>query len=244
MHYPRLVGYNRSDKPQLLGQAFPFPFCLALNMRIPANRSLTSIENTSDKSGQKGQNNLNVLEMVYQINSDEIDPHCFNAESDLIESLSNRDTLFDYSLKFDYLEEISGELMPTSIVNKERIRREHEEYISLMEKLLAINSFRRLLKKFHANTIVETLPTSTIPIEDGDSFREEINIFTGMDDLLPPHIESDDYDSEGDIHFLEELISNDSISFPENESSNFDHHDDPHFLILLRNHQMLSFTLI
>nr|GEZ34036.1 hypothetical protein [Tanacetum cinerariifolium] len=40
---------------------------------------------------------------------------------------------------------------------------------------------------------------------------------------------SDDYDSERDIHFLEELLSNDSIPLPENESSNFDHHNDPLF---------------
>ncbi|GJT15324.1 hypothetical protein Tco_0874030, partial [Tanacetum coccineum] len=40
-----------------------------------------------------------------------IDPHYFNAESNLIESLLNRDTLIDSSPKFDYfLEEFSGEL--------------------------------------------------------------------------------------------------------------------------------------
>nr|GEU70663.1 hypothetical protein [Tanacetum cinerariifolium] len=119
----------------------------------------------------------------------------FNAESDLIESLFKQDTLFDYSPKFYYLEEFSSELMPTSIINEERIRREHEEYISLMEKLLTINSFPRLLKNLHANTIVETLPTFPIPVEDSDSLREEIDIFTGTDDLIPPGIESDDYDS-------------------------------------------------
>nr|GEU45608.1 protein NYNRIN-like [Tanacetum cinerariifolium] len=164
-----------------------------------------------------------------EINSNKIDSHYFNAESDLIESLSNRDTLFDSSPKFDYLEEFSGELMPASIVNEERIKREHEEYISLMKKLLTINSFSRPLENFHANMIIETLPTSLIPVEDGDSLREEIDIFTGTDDLMPPGIESDDYDSEGDIHFLEELISNDSISLLKIESSNFDHHDDPSF---------------
>nr|GFA54611.1 hypothetical protein [Tanacetum cinerariifolium]GFA55186.1 hypothetical protein [Tanacetum cinerariifolium] len=140
-----------------------------------------------------------------EINSDKLDPHCFNAKSDLIESLSKHDTLFDSSPKFDYLEEFSGELMPTSNVNEERIRREHKEYISLMEKLFSINSFPRLMENFHANTIAETLPTSTIPVEDSDSFREDINIFTSTDDLLPPGIESDDYDSERDIHFLEDI---------------------------------------
>nr|GEX13816.1 hypothetical protein [Tanacetum cinerariifolium] len=47
-----------------------------------------------------------------------------------------------------------------------------------------------------------------------DSLREEIDIFTGTDDLMPPGIKSDDYDSEGDIYFLEELLNNDSILLP------------------------------
>nr|GEW24667.1 hypothetical protein [Tanacetum cinerariifolium] len=80
-----------------------------------------------------------------EINSNKVDPHYFNAESDPIESYSNRDTLFDSSPKFDYLKEFSGELMPKSIIDEKRIKREHEEYISLMEKLLTINLFPQLL---------------------------------------------------------------------------------------------------
>nr|GEV23497.1 hypothetical protein [Tanacetum cinerariifolium] len=137
-----------------------------------------------------------------EINSDEKDPHYFNAESDFIESLPNRDTLFDSSLKFDYLE-------------------------NLMKKLLSINSFSRPLE--NANTIIETLPTSPILVEDSDSQREEIHIVTGTDDLMHPDIESDDYDLEGDIQFFEELHGNDTPPIPENESSNFDHHDNPSF---------------
>nr|GEV26751.1 retrotransposon protein, putative, Ty1-copia subclass [Tanacetum cinerariifolium] len=66
----------------------------------------------------------------------------------------------------------------------------------------------------------------TIILED---VQEEIDLFTSIDDLMPPGIESDNYDSEGDIHFLEELPNNDSIPLPKNESSNFDHQDDPSF---------------
>nr|GFA38787.1 hypothetical protein [Tanacetum cinerariifolium] len=160
---------------------------------------------------------------------DEIDPHCFNAESDFVESLSNRDTLIDSSLRFDFLEEFSGALLPTSIADEERIRREHKEYINFMEKLFSINSFPRLLENFHANTIVETLPSSIILVEDSYSQREEIDIFTGTDELLPPDIECDNYDSEGDIHFLEESLVTDSISLPKIKSFYFDHHDDPSF---------------
>nr|GEY47405.1 hypothetical protein [Tanacetum cinerariifolium] len=43
IYYPRLVDHSRYDKLQLHGRAFQFPFCLALNMRIPANRSSTSM---------------------------------------------------------------------------------------------------------------------------------------------------------------------------------------------------------
>nr|GEY52616.1 hypothetical protein [Tanacetum cinerariifolium] len=121
----------------------------------------------------------------------------------LLKDLQIINTLFNSSPKFDYLDEFSGELMPISIINEEQ--------------------------NFHANTIIKTLSTSSITIEDSDSLREEIDIFTGTDDLMPPGIESDDYDSKGDIHFLEELLSNDSIPLPENESSNFDHHDDSSF---------------
>nr|GEU48360.1 hypothetical protein [Tanacetum cinerariifolium] len=106
-----------------------------------------------------------------KISSDKIDLHYFNAKSDLIESLSNHDTLIDSSLKFDYLEEFSGALMPTSIVNEERIRRVHEEYIIPLEKLFSINSCPRPLENFHANMIVETLPSSTILVKDSDSQR-------------------------------------------------------------------------
>nr|GEX62763.1 hypothetical protein [Tanacetum cinerariifolium] len=50
-----------------------------------------------------------------EIISNKIDPHYFNTESNLIESLPNRDTLFDSSPKFDHLEEFSESLSNDSI---------------------------------------------------------------------------------------------------------------------------------
>nr|GEV69966.1 hypothetical protein [Tanacetum cinerariifolium] len=128
-----------------------------------------------------------------EINSNKIDPHYFNAESNLIESLSNQDTLFDSNSKFDYLEEFSGELIPTSIINEERIKREHEEYISLIEKLLTINSVPCPLENFHANTIIETLPTSPILVEDSDSLSN--------DSISLPKNESSNFDHHDDPSF-------------------------------------------
>nr|GEY68051.1 hypothetical protein [Tanacetum cinerariifolium] len=87
-----------------------------------------------------------------EINSDEIDPHYFNTESDFVKSLSNRDTLIDSSPKFDFLEEFSGAFMPTSIADEHRIRREHAEYVSLMEMLFTINPCPRPME--NSNTVI------------------------------------------------------------------------------------------
>nr|GFD12490.1 hypothetical protein [Tanacetum cinerariifolium] len=46
-----------------------------------------------------------------EINSDKLDPHCFNVESDFVESLLNRDTFIDSSPKSNFLlKEFSSEL--------------------------------------------------------------------------------------------------------------------------------------
>nr|GEZ95805.1 hypothetical protein [Tanacetum cinerariifolium] len=169
-----------------------------------------------------------------EINS-KIDPHYFNAKYNLIESLLNRDTLIDSSPKFDFLpKEFSGELahidpIPPGI---EEADFDLKEEIRLDENLLYDNSSPRPPKELNAeitDTIVESLSPSPIPVEDSDSVMEEIDLFLATDDLMPPGIEIDDYDSERDIYFLEELLVNDSILFPESESSNFDHHDDLSF---------------
>ncbi|GJX78851.1 hypothetical protein Tco_0327000 [Tanacetum coccineum] len=126
----------------------------------------------------------------------------FDIESYLLELLLNHDTLMASSPKIDSLfDEFAGELItiPPRIVN-----REHKEYISLLERLLYDNSSPRPPKDFHAipNTIIESLPTFPIPVEDNDS--------------IPPGIESDDYDSEGDDN---------STSLPEFKSFHVDYPD-------------------
>ncbi|GJT89260.1 hypothetical protein Tco_1070977 [Tanacetum coccineum] len=62
--------------------------------------------------------------------------------------------------------------------------------------LLCGNSFSQSPENFHI--IIESLPTSTTFVENSDSNREEIDIFSGPDDSIPPGIESD-FDSEEDI---------------------------------------------
>nr|GEU81410.1 hypothetical protein [Tanacetum cinerariifolium] len=151
-----------------------------------------------------------------KIYSDELESHCLNVESIFVESLSNHDTV-----KFDHLEEFSGALMPIRIAEEERIRREHAEYISLMERLITINPCPRLME--NANTIVESLPSSLIPVQDNDSQREEIDIVTDTDELLPPGFENDDLEEE--INVVEELLVDNPIPRSENELSDFNRDD-------------------
>ncbi|GKF00561.1 hypothetical protein Tco_0023911, partial [Tanacetum coccineum] len=87
------------------------------------------------------------------------------------------------------------QLIPPGIYN---INLDPEGDILFLESLLYDNSSPGPPKNLHAipNTIIESLPTFPIPVEDSDSLREEIDIFPGPDDSIPPGIESDDYDSE------------------------------------------------
>ncbi|GKB16065.1 hypothetical protein Tco_0849988, partial [Tanacetum coccineum] len=63
----------------------------------------------------------------------------------------------------------------------------------------------------HANqsSIIESLPTSLIPVEDNDPVQEEIDIFLIPDDLIPPGVKNDDSEDE------------------DNELPNLDHQDNP-----------------
>ncbi|GKB39785.1 hypothetical protein Tco_0884727 [Tanacetum coccineum] len=144
-----------------------------------------------------------------EIISTKIDPHHFNAESYLIESLLNRDTLIISSPKFDSLfEEFSGllahiDLIPSGINEADF---DPEEDIRLVERLLYDNSSPRPPKEFNSensDAIIESFSPSPIPIEDSDSLMEEIDLCLTPDDSMPPGIKNDDYDSEGDIIFLE-----------------------------------------
>nr|GEV88995.1 hypothetical protein [Tanacetum cinerariifolium] len=81
-----------------------------------------------------------------------------------------------------------------------------------------------------ANTIVESFPSSLILVQDSDSQREDIDIVTNTNELLPPGFENDDL--EGEIDVVEELHVDDSISNSEhelsdNEASDFDNPSFP-----------------
>nr|GEX80731.1 reverse transcriptase domain-containing protein [Tanacetum cinerariifolium]GEX83297.1 reverse transcriptase domain-containing protein [Tanacetum cinerariifolium] len=157
-----------------------------------------------------------------EMNSDELESH---VESNFVESLSNHDALIDSSKNFDHLEE---PLMPIHIAEEERIRREHAEYISRMEMLFTINPHPH--PTVNANTIIKSIPTSLIPDQDNDSQREEIDIVTNTDEVLPPGFENDDSEEKIDVievlHF-DNPISNSKHELSDNEGSDFDNPSIP-----------------
>nr|GEX70552.1 hypothetical protein [Tanacetum cinerariifolium] len=142
-----------------------------------------------------------------------------HVESNSVESLSNH----------DHLDEFFGPLIPIHIAEEERITREHAEYISRMEMLFTINPHPR--PTVNANMNVESIPSSLIPVQDNESQKEEIDIVTNTDELLPLGVENND-DPEGEIDVVDELhvdnlIFNSENELSDNEASDF---DNPSFL--------------
>ncbi|GJS23349.1 hypothetical protein Tco_0451981 [Tanacetum coccineum] len=129
-----------------------------------------------------------------EIISSKIDPHHFNVESDLIESLLNRDISTVSNPKIDSLfEEFSGELDHVNLIPP-GINEAYfysKEDIRLVEKSLDKNSSPRPPEELNSeisDAIIESF--SPIPVEDSDSLREEIDIFLALDDSIPPVLET------------------------------------------------------
>ncbi|GKA80010.1 hypothetical protein Tco_0786606 [Tanacetum coccineum] len=143
----------------------------------------------------------------------------FDAESNLIESLLNRNTSIDSSSKIDsLLNEFAGELtlLKTIPPGIDDDNHDPEGEIHLVERLLYDNSSPRPPEELNVENSIESFSPSPIPVEDSDSLMEEIDLFLTPDDSIPSGIESDDYDSEGDDN---------STSLPEFESFHVDYPD-------------------
>nr|GFA10122.1 reverse transcriptase domain-containing protein [Tanacetum cinerariifolium] len=124
-----------------------------------------------------------------KINSDEINSH---VESNSDESTSNHD-----NVKFDNLDEFSGPLIPIHIVEEERIRREHADYINRME----IDPHQEEIDVI--TSMDDVLPPS---VENNDS-----NVEVDAVDVLR----------------VDNSISNSDNEFSESEDSNFDNPSVP-----------------
>nr|GEV31195.1 hypothetical protein [Tanacetum cinerariifolium] len=189
----------------------------------------------SDSSDDQSLSVEDVREKIYsnplldeEIIPMEIDPHSFNVESDIIESLPNHDSSVIISSKIDsFFDEFAGELtllksFPPRI---DKTDCHIEKEIRFAKRLLYDNSSPRPLEEIvsdNSNVDIESFSLSPIPNEDSDYHMEEIDLYLNPDDPMPPSIEDDDYDSERDIPILEEFVDNYSLSLPTNESYHCD----------------------
>nr|GEZ16874.1 reverse transcriptase domain-containing protein [Tanacetum cinerariifolium] len=150
-----------------------------------------------------------------KVNYDDLNSYI---ESNSYESTSNHDTE-----KFDNLDEFYGPFIPIHIFEKERIRREHADYINRIEMLFTINP--RPYPSTYANTNIESFSSLPIPIQESDPYQEDIDVVTVMDDVLPPSVENDDSDEEVDA-VVDLRVDNSSLNSEyelfENEDSDLD----------------------
>nr|GFA03900.1 hypothetical protein [Tanacetum cinerariifolium] len=145
-----------------------------------------------------------------------------NDNSSVFTTISN--PLFDESNsnhdigKCDYLDEFYGPFIPIHILEEERIRREHVDYINRMEMLFTINPRPHPI---NANTNVESF--SSILIQESDPRQEEIDVVAVTDDVLPLSVEDEDSDEEVDVVDVlrvDNFIQN--FEHSESEDSDFD----------------------
>ncbi|GJS39500.1 hypothetical protein Tco_0564543 [Tanacetum coccineum] len=112
------------------------------------------------------------------------------------ESFSNKGVSKEIYSNPLFDEEIISDKIDALIISSPKIDSLLEQFsdIRFIERLLYDNSSPRPPEGFQANpnTIIESLPTFPIPVEDSDSLREEIDIFPGSNDSIPSGIESDD----------------------------------------------------
>ncbi|GKD34072.1 hypothetical protein Tco_1249581, partial [Tanacetum coccineum] len=172
----------------------------------------TILETESNKVIKSSIENLVPIPSEFEgISDDTCDvPTCdnnrVNVESDLVESLINRDTLIVHSSKIDpILEEFAGELahiapIPLGIVetdfdpnddtSSDNDDFEDIEYVSLEEKLLNVNSLIAKIESLKDNPtpnhVLNSPSPFPIPVADSDSFLEESDTsLSHLDNSLP-----------------------------------------------------------
>nr|GEZ65205.1 hypothetical protein [Tanacetum cinerariifolium] len=130
--------------------------------------------------------------------------------------------LFDEStVKNDYFDEFYGPFIPIHILEEERTRREHADYIKQIEMLFTINP--RPHNPTNDNTNVESFSSLQIPTQESKPRQEEIDVVSEINDVLPPRDDDsdDEVDDDGDLR-VDNVIQNSEHKYSESEDSNLD----------------------
>ncbi|GKA32362.1 hypothetical protein Tco_0718729 [Tanacetum coccineum] len=214
------------------------PLSVAITPDLPITDSLkmedehlnTISETESDEENESSVKDLNLTPSESEDLSKDLSEDLSdykNAIPDSVQSLLNRAN----SIIF-LIDEFVGKLAPIDPIPPRIVEADFDlkEDIRLIEKLLNDNSSLHTPEELNSkipDATIESFSPSPILVEDSDSLMEEIDIFLAPDDSIPLGIENDDYDSEGDVLFLEELLNNDSNFLPGYESCHFDFPSSP-----------------
>nr|GFB94230.1 hypothetical protein [Tanacetum cinerariifolium] len=131
---------------------------------------------------------------------------------------SNSDESTSNTVKNDEFYEPS---IPIHILEEERTRREHADYIKRMEMLFTINP--RPHNSMNNNTNVESFSSFQIPNQESEPHQEEIDIVSETNDVLPPSNDDSDkeVDVDGDLR-VDNVIQNSKHEYSESEDSDLD----------------------
>ncbi|GKD55978.1 hypothetical protein Tco_1289365, partial [Tanacetum coccineum] len=200
------------------------------NPLFDSNEDFTLSDNESFSEEDVPMENFKIFsnplfDLDKEIISTKVNPIC----NEVLENIS-----IDSSSKIDsLLDEFAGELtllksIPPRI---DEAKFDSEGDTSLIERFLYDNSSLRPPKELNMENSIEFVPPSHIPVADSDPFMEEIDLFLASDGSIPPGIDSDYSDFEGDNLFLERLLHDDPIPLPDIPSPTLltfpfeDHHD-------------------
>nr|GFB57288.1 hypothetical protein [Tanacetum cinerariifolium] len=125
------------------------------------------------------------------------------------------------TVKSDYFDEFYGPFIPIHILEEERTRREHADYIKQMEMLFTIN--QGPYNPTNDNTNVESFSSFQIPNQESEPRQKEIDVVSETNDVLPPRYDDSDdkVDVDGDLR-VDNVIQNSEHEYSESEDSNLD----------------------
>nr|GFA66965.1 reverse transcriptase domain-containing protein [Tanacetum cinerariifolium] len=122
------------------------------------------------------------------------------------------------TVKSEYFDEFYGPFIHIHILEEERTKRDHADYIKRMKMLFTINSRPR--NPMNDNTNVESFSSFQIPYQESEPRQEEIDV---TNDVLPSS--NDDSDDEVDVDGnlrIDNVLQNSEHEYSESEDSDLD----------------------
>nr|GFA62181.1 hypothetical protein [Tanacetum cinerariifolium] len=117
-------------------------------------------------------------------------------------------------------DEFYGPSISIYIIEEERTKRDHEDYIKRMEMLFTINP--RPHNPTNDNTNVESFSSFQILNQESEPRQEEIDVVSETNDVLPLSNDDSNDEVDGDLR-VDNVIQNSEHEYSESEDSDLDY---------------------